>query len=110
MKLDVVTTPRRIELLFFDDCPSYVALLPRLRALIDEAGGDPDELILRRIDSVEQARAERFLGSPTVRIDGRDIDPTAAGREDFGLSCRLYRWPGGSGPTPPDSWISDGLR
>lgn len=99
----------RIELLSFEGCPSREPLLGRLRGLIVEAGGDPDALVLRHIDSVEQARAERFLGSPTVLVDGRDVDPTAAGRDDYGLSCRIYRWPGGSGPTPPDSWISDAL-
>jgi hypothetical protein len=94
----------KVEVLFFDGCPSHERLLPRLTQLIDEAGVDA-ELVLRRVESLEAAEAERFLGSPTVRIDGRDIDPTADDRDDYGLKCRLYRTPEGASGTPPDDWV-----
>jgi hypothetical protein len=38
-----------------------------------------------------QAEEERFLGSPSVRVEGVDIEPGAGERTDFGLKCRLYR-------------------
>ena len=38
--------------------------------------------------SDEQAQHERFLGSPTVRVGGVDVDPDAEGRLDYGLTCR----------------------
>ena len=98
-----------VELLYFDGCPSYEKLLPRLRALLDDAGVD-DALTLRRVEGEDAAVAERFLGSPTVRVDGRDVDPGAADRNDFGLKCRLYRTDAGLEHTPPDRWIRAALE
>ena len=98
-----------VELLYFDGCPSYKSLLPRLHALLDEVGAR-DALTLRRVESDDAAVTERFLGSPTVRVDGRDVDPSAAERDDFGLKCRLYRTEAGLEHTPPESWIRDALR
>lgn len=95
----------RVELLYFDGCPNYEALLPRLRELI----GPDLELELRPIDTVEQAERERFLGSPSVRIDGRDVDPAASERDDFGLKCRLYRSDEGASGVPPEEWIRAAL-
>ena len=94
----------RIELLYFDGCPSYAELLPRLRELVASEGIN-DEIQLRRVKTSEQAERERFLGSPTVRIDGEDVDLTAKDRDDFGLECRLYRTEEGLVRTPPESWI-----
>ncbi len=98
----------KVELLYFDGCPSYEKLLPRLRALLDNAGAG-DAFTLRRIESEDAAVAARFLGSPTVRVDGRDVDPGAAERDDFGLKCRLYRTEAGLEHTPPDDWIRAAL-
>ncbi len=98
----------KIELLYFDGCPSYAELLPRLRDLLASEGVE-EEVELRRIDTAADAERERFLGSPTVRIDGDDVDPTAKDRDDFGLECRLYRTEAGLVRTPPDSWIRSRL-
>ena len=97
-----------IELLYFDGCPSYEALLPRLRATLIEAGLG-EEVRLVRVDTLEAAERERFLGSPTVRVDGEDVDPGAAERGDYGLTCRLYRTADGQSPLPPDEWIRAAL-
>ena len=98
-----------IELLYFAGCPSYEALLPRLRLVLDQERID-EQIELRRVESPEQAETERFLGSPTLRIDGRDVDPGAEARDDFGLKCRLYRSEAGLERTPPDEWIIAALR
>jgi hypothetical protein len=98
----------RVELLYFDGCPSYERLLPRLRELV-AAAGSGTEIELRRVESIEDAERERFLGSPTVRIDGVDVDPGAGEREDYGLKCRLYRWNGEASPLPREQWIRDAL-
>ncbi len=99
----------RVELLYFNGCPSHEALLPRLRALLDEVG-TPEEMEMRRVESLEEAEAEHFLGSPTVRIDGVDVEPGAAERTDFGLKCRIYRSEAGASPTPPEGWLRSALR
>jgi hypothetical protein len=97
-----------VEVLYFDGCPSHEALLPRLRSLLAEAGVAA-EIELRRVESADAAERERFLGSPTVRIGGRDVDPAAAQRTDYGLKCRLYPTADGLRGMPPDAWIRDAL-
>jgi hypothetical protein len=98
-----------VEILYFEGCPSFETLLARVRDIVAEHGGEPDEISLCAIETSDAAQAARFLGSPTVRVDGRDVDPTAAGREDFGLKCRIYRSAQGRAPTPPDAWIHAAL-
>lgn len=93
-----------VEVLYFDGCPNHEALVPRLRELLDRAGVDA-EVALRRIGSERDAQRLRFLGSPTVRIEGRDIDPDAAARDDHGLKCRLYRTANGLAGLPPETLI-----
>jgi hypothetical protein len=79
----------KVEVLYFDGCPNHEALLPQLRKLMGEAGVD-SPVELKHVDSVEDAERERFLGSPTLRVDGRDVDASALKRDDYGLKCRLY--------------------
>jgi hypothetical protein len=98
----------RIELLYFDGCPNHDELQPHLRRLLADAGLDHD-IDLVRIDTLEQAERARFLGSPTVRVEGVDVDPTAGERRDFGMKCRIYHSAEGLRGTPPDEWILDAL-
>ena len=94
----------KLEVLYFDGCPSHEALMPRLRELMAQAGVDaPVEL--KHVESVEAAEHERFLGSPTLRVDGRDVDPAAGERTDFGLKCRLYPSPDGLRGMVPDEFV-----
>lgn len=97
-----------IELLYFDGCPSHEAFLPRLRELLTQAGVDAP-VLQRRVESDDAAQWERFLGSPTLRIDGVDVDPSSAQRDDYGLKCRLYSTPAGLHGVPADEWVLDAL-
>ena len=99
----------RVELLYFDGCPGYERFLPRLRELLARAGIDC-EVELRRVGSPRAAVEQRFLGSPTVRVDGVDVEPEASRRSDFGLKCRLYNTDGGLQDTPPDGWVLHALK
>jgi hypothetical protein len=98
----------RVEVLYFDGCPSHEALMPRLRELLDDARVDAT-VELKHVRSIEEAQSERFLGSPTLRIDGRDVDPGAARREDYGLKCRLYATRHGLRGEVPDELITAAL-
>lgn len=98
----------RIELLFLEGCPGHERLLPRMRELAEHAGG---ELLLRRVETAAEAERERFLGSPTVRVNGRDVDPDAGARTDYGLKCRIYRPDHrGHSQLPPEEWIRAALE
>ena len=79
----------RIEVLYFKGCPN-------LRAAIDVIGSvAPNETVEEiEVKTSEDAQKHRFLGSPTIRVDGVDVEPSARTRTDFGLSCRTY---GGTG-------------
>jgi hypothetical protein len=98
-----------VELLYFDGCPHAEALLSRVRGLMAEAGVK-EPVQLRRVASAHDAVRERFLGSPTLRINGRDVEPGADDRDDYGLKCRIYRTPDGIAGIPADHWIHDALR
>jgi hypothetical protein len=90
----------KVELLYFDGCPGYAELRARLARLLEQAEVDAT-IEERGIDSEGSVWRERFLGSPTLRIDGRDVDRTAAARHDYGLCCRLYQTEDGLHRTPP---------
>jgi hypothetical protein len=97
-----------IELLYFDGCPNHEALVPHLEQLL-RAAKLPAKIQLRKIADDNTAQRERFLGSPSVRVDGKDIEPGAEERDDFGLKCRLYRSPSGLVGTPRDDWLLQAL-
>ena len=98
---------KTLEVLYFDCCPSHDRLLPSLREL---AAAHGVELRDRRIESAEQAEHERFLGSPSVRVNGVDVEPGSEERSDFGLKCRLYRFRDGQSGLPAREWIERALR
>lgn len=98
-----------IELLYFDGCPNHEPLLPKLRQLIEQTRAE-DELRLVRIDSPEDAERQGFLGSPTVRVDGVDVEPGADARDDFGMKCRLYHRPDGLRGSPAEEWVLSALE
>jgi hypothetical protein len=97
-----------IEVLYFDGCPSYERLLEHLPLLLERVGVDA-EMVLLEVHDAEQAQRERFLGSPTIRVDGRDIDAGAPDCDDYGLKCRIYHTAVGLTGLPPDEWILDAL-
>jgi len=98
-----------VELLYFGGCPNHEALLPRLLEIVADSGIN-DQVALRRISDDDAARRERFLGSPTVRVDNHDVEPGAERRTDFGMKCRLYRTAGGLSGQPEEEWIRAALQ
>jgi hypothetical protein len=98
----------KVVLLFFDGCPGYEQLRVPLERLAADAGASVEH---RRVETRQQADGLRFLGSPTVRVDGRDVEPGADSRSDYGLKCRLYRdASGGHSRVPSDALIKAALR
>ena len=98
----------RIELYYFSGCPGYERVLPVLKALAAEAGVE-GEVELQAVETLDDAERRRFLGSPTIRIDGEDIEPGADERTDFGLKCRLYRSGGDASGQPGEDMIRAAL-
>jgi len=98
-----------VELLFWDGCPSHPQALAELRRALAEVGGDPAGIRVREVRTDADAAAETFVGSPTIRIDGHDLQPP--GDEPVGLTCRVYRRRDGRfSPTPDPDDLRDALR
>ena len=79
-----------VEVLFFEGCPNHRAAVDLARRVVAEVAPDA------RVEEVEvwnneEAERLRFLGSPTIHIDGVDVEPESRSRADYAMSCRLYR-------------------
>ena len=98
-----------VELLWWDGCPSYSEALDQVRRILHEEGLQTDvELV--EVTSDEQARRERFFGSPTIRINGDDAVPPGDG-EPYSLTCRVYRTREGRvSPIPDPEDLREAVR
>jgi hypothetical protein len=86
-----------IEFLYWDGCPSH----PEARELLESVLAERDldaRVTVREVQTQADAEELRFPGSPTIRVDGRDVDPDGASARPA-LNCRIYRKPDGR-PTP----------
>jgi hypothetical protein len=91
----------RVELLWWEGCPSSAKAHELVRRLMAEAGLDPQSLRSVEIDTDADAQREGFIGSPTIRVDGRDIQPPEES-EPPGLTCRVYHLRDGRVSPLPD--------
>jgi hypothetical protein len=98
----------RVEILYFQGCPNHEPTLALVERLATELQIEP-EIRLVEVADPEAAVELRFLGSPTVRVDGVDVEPGAAKRRDFALSCRIYRSDGGVDEQPQERWVREAL-
>ncbi len=92
----------RVEFLWWEQCPSWERALEDLRAAMSDAGMDPEAVELRRIETEADADRAGFPGSPTIRIEGEDVEESAGNGEPTGLVCRVYRRPDGRVSPLPD--------
>lgn len=98
-----------VEILYFDGCPNHEAA----RELVERVSGDFDvepEIRIVEVADVKAGERLRFLGSPTVRVDGRDVEPGADDRDRFVFGCRLYQLASGPGGVPDERWLRDALK
>jgi len=82
-----------IELLYWEGCPSYPEARQLLGDVLANRGIEAD-VRMREVRNQTEAEELSFPGSPTIRIDGRDVDPEGAAARPV-LACRIYRKPGG---------------
>jgi hypothetical protein len=99
----------RIEVLHWEGCPSTPEALELLEGVLRD-GGVADKIELREVKTETEAEELRFPGSPTIRIDGRDVDPVGAGARPS-LTCRIYHRPDGRvSPIPTREQLEEALR
>ena len=94
----------RIDVLYFNECPNHLPTVERINAILREEGCNAEvrEVL---VPSPEAAQQAKFLGSPTVHVNGIDIEPAARSRKDFGLMCRRY-----AGGVPSHELIRAAIR
>jgi hypothetical protein len=97
-----------IEVLYVQDCPHYQATLAMVEQVRDGLGIDS---VLHTTVIVDLAAADqaRFPGSPTVRVDGRDVEPGSEPAAEYVLGCRLYRLEHRFAGQPEERWVREAL-
>src|SRR5262249_34353431 len=76
-----------IEVLYVPGCPNHKSAIHSLKDVLRSATIDAP---IQEIPVMDEAMASRlkFPGSPTIRIDGSDVESNH--RQSYGLACRLY--------------------
>ncbi len=99
----------KVELLYMADCPNRSPAIQTLMAVLREHAVS---VAVEQIEISDPAHADsmQFLGSPTIRINGRDVEPDAPPSGSYGLSCRTYITQGRRQGFPPREWISEAVR
>jgi hypothetical protein len=79
----------KIEVLYVPNCPNHTVALERLREILSPESfqANVDEVL---VNDVATAQSLKFLGSPTIRVNGHDVEPQSEQAAPFGLMCRLY--------------------
>lgn len=89
-----------VELLYWRGCPSWERAIELVREQMTQAGVDAAGLVIREVIDEDDVIRERFPGSPTVRVDGRDVQEP--GDDPGGLTCRVYTLADGRISALPD--------
>lgn len=93
----------QIQFLYWEGCPSHPEAWQRLERVLSELASEA-EVERIEIRTEEEAEQWRFPGSPTILVDGHDIDPNASAA--YRLTCRLYfKADGRPSPLPPEDMI-----
>ena len=99
----------KITFLYYEECPSHDVALGRLRQVMSEEGVQA-EIEIIKVETDEEAQRLHFVGSPTILINGRDIDPPPPDTY-YALTCRAYRLEDGRmSPLPSPDMIRRALR
>jgi len=104
---EAAARPVGVTLRYFDGCPHWRIAYDRLRQMREEGLIDV-EPVLELVETPEDAERLRFVGSPTILIDGRD--PFGGPEVNFGLSCRVYQTPDGLAGSPTPDQLRGALR
>jgi hypothetical protein len=97
----------RVEVLYFDGCPTYLEAEKILRKVLAQKGAE-SEVALVAVNTDQEAQELRFPGSPTIRVDGEDLFPLPK-RAEYALGCRMYATPEGLKGSPTAEMLKEAL-
>ena len=98
----------KVEILYFEACPAYGIAEKTLKEVLADQDIEAN-VTLVAVNTDEEARRLRFPGSPTIRVDVRDLFP-APEREDWRLGCRVYATPEGLKHSPTAEMLREALE
>lgn len=79
----------KVEVFYFEGCPNHKPAVERVRSVMKEQG-IATKLAEVEVANAQAAKAVGFLGSPTIRVNGLDIDPASRSATEAGFACRCY--------------------
>lgn len=80
----------KVEVLYFDGCPNHDATVELVNQVLKEEGVTAAEVLAVPVPDEETARSIGFLGSPSIRVNGLDVEAAARSARDYGMACRTY--------------------
>jgi hypothetical protein len=98
-----------VELLYFEACPHRRDALALINDVLLKQAAVAQVREIEVPDS-DAARENKFLGSPTIRVNGKDIEPAARSMRRYGLMCRVYLHGNVTSGIPPRVMIEDALK
>ena len=98
-----------IEILYFEGCPNHGPALQRVQELLREESMSAEISQIQVCDPAV-AREIGFLGSPSVRVNGLDVEPAARAAHEYGMMCRTYVSGAGREGLPSRELIRQALR
>lgn len=95
-----------IEFLYFEGCPSWKMAQESLEKIIRKHNIEATVQLVQ-VETDQEARDHRFVGSPSIRVDGKDLFPVD--HENYALGCRVYQTPDGMRGWPIIGMLEDAL-
>ena len=99
----------KVEILYFSGCPNHAPAVDRVREVLAQEAA-PAELVEVEVTDIGTAQQVGFLGSPTIRINGQDVERAARTMREFSLCCRTYIDDGRRVGVPPQHWIRAAIQ
>lgn len=100
----------KIQFLYFSDCPNHELARKNLMEAIEEAKIEHYHIEEIEIKTEEDAVKYKFPGSPTIRVDGVDVDPNYIDKGEYGFMCRVYKVNDKFYGAPPKELIMEALE
>jgi hypothetical protein len=99
----------KVEVLYFAGCPNHPPAVSQVQEALQQEGVTA-EMVEVEVTDEDTARAVGFLGSPTIRVNGLDVEAAARSVQSYGLSCRTYAAENYRAGVPPVAWIRAAIR
>ena len=99
----------KVEVLYFSGCPNHLPAVDRVREILAQEG-TAAEMVEVEVKDAATAQRVGFLGSPSIRVDGQDVESAVREVRTFGMMCRTYTDGERRAGVPPTEWIRAAVR